>query len=415
MGTLLLPLRGIWQLLTPWRMKWYPRVLVGGAAIGFLASFMVKDGASTLTGRLGADYPAFYAAGRIIAEGDGRSLYSSERQASAQVGLFPSHENFFIPFPYPAFVAVAYSPLAMLSYRFSYFIHTMIMVGALLLALQALRPVSTVIAEQFFLVFSLLILYYPLLRSIIGGQNTAITFLLVALLWRTASDRQDFRAGVCLGLLLFKPQYGLPIIGLFLLSRRWKVVAACVVIGLVQWVIGAWHCGWGWITEWLEYANWVSRVAADIDKANAISWIGFLEAILGNESGFGAALGYILAGITVGVTCRSWWKTTRHQDFSFQMGVAMACILLIPPHACYYDAGLLAFTWITLISRDWKYKTEIMAGVWIWGFSQVLAEWIGFSPIFFVVVFTFIMTLRLREGMAREPEDCLAKRRIQHF
>jgi len=76
------------------------------------------------------------------------------------------------------------------------------------------------------------------------------------------------------------------------------------------------------------------------------------------------------------------------------MGVAMACILLIPPHACYYDAGLLAFTWITLISRDWKYKTEIMAGVWIWGFSQVLAEWIGFSPIFFVVVFGFIMALR---------------------
>ena len=375
-------------------MKWYPRVLVFGAAIGFLASLMSGNGVSTLAGRLGADYPAFYAAGKIIAEGDVRWLYSSERQVSAQKGLFPSHETLFMPFPYPAFVAVAYSPLALLSFRLSYFIHTMIMVAALLLTLRTLRPISKAAAEQSLFVFALLILYYPLLKSIIGGQNTAMTLLLVTLLWRTAAHGRDVLAGVWLGLLLFKPQYGLPMMGLFVLSRRWKVVTASVAIGLALWVIGAWMCGWGWLSEWIRYADWVARTAADIDKHNAISWIGFLEAILGTESRFGAVLGYILAGITVAVTCRVWWRTARRQEFSAQMGIAMGCILLIPPHAFYYDAGLLAFTWISLISKDWKYKTEIMAGVWILGFSQVLAEWIGFSPIFFVVVFGFIMALR---------------------
>jgi Glycosyltransferase family 87 len=376
-------------------MKWYPRVLVGGVALGFLASLMSGDGASTIGGRLGADYPAFYAAGRIIVEGDGRDLYRWERQLLAQQGLFPPQENLFMPFPYPAFVAVAYSPLALLSYRVSYFIHTMFMSGALLLALWAMRPMSTAIAEQSFLVFALLIFYYPLLKSIIGGQNTVITLLLVALLWRAVTDGKDFRAGVCLGLLLFKPQYGLPIIGLFLLSGRWKVVAASALTGLVQWVIGVWISGWGWVSVWVGYANWVARTAANIDKHNGISWIGFLEGILGTESRFGAALAYILAGITVAVTCWVWWRRARRQEFSAQMGIAMGSVLLIPPHAFYYDAGLLAFTWISLISKDWKYKTEIIAGVWILGFSQVLAEWLGFSPIFFVVVFTFIMALRL--------------------
>src|SRR5512134_1075079 len=253
MGTTLLSLPDIWQLLTPWRLKWYPRVLVFGAAIGFLASLMSGDGVSTLAGRLGADYPAFYGAGRIIAEGDGRGLYSSERQVTAQKDLFPSHETLFMPFPYPAFVAVAYSPLALLSFRLSYFIHTMIMVAALLLTLRTLRPMSKVAAGQSFFVFALLILYYPLLKSIIGGQNTAITLLLVTLLWRTAVDGRDILAGLWLGLLLFKPQYGLPIMGLFLLSRRWKIVTSSVVVGLVLWLIGAWACGWGWLSEWFKY------------------------------------------------------------------------------------------------------------------------------------------------------------------
>jgi hypothetical protein len=392
-GSLLTP-SWIEELLTPWRMKWYPRVLVAGVAIGFLLALMSGGGATTLTGRLGADYPAFYAAGRIIAEGDGRTLYSPERQATAQQGLFPSHEKLFMPFPYPAFVAVAYAPLALLSYRVSYFIYTLILAGALLLALRAVRPMSTFIAEQPFFVFALLILYYPLLRSIIGGQNTAISLLLIALLWRAVIDGRELLAGIWLGCLLFKPQYGLPIIGLFFLSRRWQVAATSVVIGFMLWIIGAWFSGWGWISEWIKYADWVSGTAADIDKYNSISWIGFFEAIFGTESGFGIALGYILAGITVAITCRYWWKGAQRQDLSSQMGVAIGSILLIPPHACYYDAGLLAFTWITLVPQDWKYKTEIMAGVWLLGFSQVLAEWVGFSPIFFMVVFTFVMAIR---------------------
>jgi hypothetical protein len=376
-------------------MKWYPRAILAGFALGFFISLLSGRGATTLTGRLGADYPAFYGAGKIIAEGDGQSLYQSKRLALAEQGLFPSEENAFMPFPYPVFVAFVYSPLALLSYRVSYIIHTLLMVGALLFGLQLLRPMSRASAEHFFFVFALLVSYYPLLRSIIGGQNTVISFLLVSLLWRAVKDDHDFRAGIFLGLLLFKPQYGLPFMGLFLLSGRWKVTMIGAMTGLAEWAVGVWLSGWAWIGEWLKYANWVSSVAATIDKHNAVSWIGFFGGISSAGSTLGTVAGYLLACVTVAITCKAWWRSAWSDDFTAQMALAVSCIILVPPHVCYYDAGLLVFAWIAFFPQDWRYKNEVIAGMWILGFTQGLAEWLGFSPIFFVAVFTFIMALQL--------------------
>ena len=107
------------------------------------------------------------------------------------------------------------------------------------------------------------------------------------------------------------------------------------------WGIGVWLCGWGWLGDWVSYSHWVTRVAADIDRQNAISWIGFFAAIGGTESSFAAVLGIIFAGTTTVTTCRVWWRRGRQGDLDSQMSIAICCILLIPPHAFYYDAGLI--------------------------------------------------------------------------
>lgn len=377
------------QILTPWRMKWYPRFLLAAWTIGVLLSILNADGVSTLTGRLGADYPAFYGAARIVAEGDGRDLYDSERQIAAQQDLFPPDETGFIPFPYPPYVALAYVPLGHLGYRLSYTIHTVFMVGTLLLSLWMARPMSRIVRDQFFLTFAIVMLYYPMMRTILGGSNTALSLLLLVLSWRAAAKGRSLFAGVCLGLLLFKPQYALPITGLFLLSHRWKVILGSVLTAATLWAVGVWVSGWGWISEWFGYGHWVIRVAADIDKTKAISWIGFFEAVWGTDSILAAVAGYSFVAVTVLITSIAWWQGRRQGDLAAQIAIAAVCIVLIPWHTFYYDVGILVVTWMVLLNQDWKYKAEIVAAIWIWGFSQILAGWIGFSPIFFFGAFTF--------------------------
>ena len=72
---------GMQRIFTPWRLKWYPRLLLFAFGAAFIIAALSGRGASTLTGRLGGDYPAFYSAGRIIAEGNWKDLYNLSKQA----------------------------------------------------------------------------------------------------------------------------------------------------------------------------------------------------------------------------------------------------------------------------------------------------------------------------------------------
>jgi len=63
------------QVLTPWRVKWYSRAAVLALAVAFLVVLLSGSGTTTLTGRIGGDYPAFYTAGQIVAAGEAANLY----------------------------------------------------------------------------------------------------------------------------------------------------------------------------------------------------------------------------------------------------------------------------------------------------------------------------------------------------
>jgi hypothetical protein len=49
-------------------------------------------------------------------------------------------------------------------------------------------------------------------RAIFASQNTIITMLLIALSWRAIGKKNDCVARIFCGLMLFKPQFALPLI-----------------------------------------------------------------------------------------------------------------------------------------------------------------------------------------------------------
>ncbi|MDH3738614.1 MAG: hypothetical protein OER92_05420, partial [Alphaproteobacteria bacterium] len=65
----------IQTVLTPWRVKWYSRGALFALAVAFVVILVSGSGTDTLTGRVGGDYPAFYTAGQIIADGQAETLY----------------------------------------------------------------------------------------------------------------------------------------------------------------------------------------------------------------------------------------------------------------------------------------------------------------------------------------------------
>ena len=86
--------RTISAILTPWRLRWYPLGILFGLFLAFCVVTLTGKGAKTVTGRIGGDFPAFYAVGKIVASGDFEEIYNIERQRDEQKDILPGENGF---------------------------------------------------------------------------------------------------------------------------------------------------------------------------------------------------------------------------------------------------------------------------------------------------------------------------------
>jgi hypothetical protein len=397
-----------------WRVKWYPRIVLISMLVGILVVVLSGKGAESLTGRLGGDYPAFYAAGRIASQGDWEHLYSFARQEAVQKDLLPTEsKGAFLPFPYPPFVALLYCPLALLNFRLSYLIHTLLMFLAIAIALRLLSRGNPYIATYYDLALAATLLYYPMLRAVLGGQNTPITFLLVVAVWRAGLDRREWLAGFFLGLMLFKPQFGLPLIGLHFLSGRWRTVISSALVALGLYLIGSYLCGAGWIREWLRFGTQFANLDASINRSNSVSWLGFLQALLGVDSRIVLISGWGLAIATSLATSLLWYRGRLNDDLSAHLGLTVIALVLIQPHAMYYDMALVLFTYVLYLSYD-KTTTKVIGLIWLLSLSQVAAKTVGFSPLFVLLLWSGLMAIFLMWRQPHKPDGCFVGVKKEH-
>lgn len=380
------------SLLTPWRLKWYSILVLLGVLIALLIVFFSGSGSKILSGRLGGDFPAFYAAGRIIRTSGLNKLYDFDKQIKLQQDLFPDKKS-YLPFSYPPFVALAYVPISLLPYRIAYSLNILLSLSAFFLAFVCLKPIIQGLDEYFLPIFALSMTFYPFLKSNLCGQNTAFTLMLITLIWRfTAEDRQ-YLAGIFVALLLYKPQFSIPLIGLFILSRRYKVASSGIFAGCLIIAISLFFTGIQPYKEWYNFIRWFSSADANVNAPNAVSWIGFLDTIFGTKNKIALILGATCCFATVVIISYVWTIGGTKSDFNAQMGLAAVSIILIPAHMMFYDAGLIILTYAVIIERIHTRKIELICVIWLIGLTQIFADRIGFSPLFFLVILTFIISL----------------------
>jgi len=289
------------------RLTLYPRLLLGTVGLAFVIVIMAGDGSSTAGGRVGGDFPAFYSAGTIVADGDIGDLYDPATQAAAQDQLL-GNEDGFIMFPYAPHVAAAYSAFSGVPYRLAYVIHTLLMVSALVGALALLRPMIPLVDRWFSLVLGTAVGAYPIFVGVSGGQNTALTLLLLAAIWRFLHDDRQVLAGLAVAILLFRPQYAIPVLGLLFLGRYWRAVAGATAGSAVVWAINAALFGADWFTSWLHQIRPLLEADAKINAVNEIAPIGFGHAVLGTDSVVALLAGGAVS-VAVGLTLAwIWWR-----------------------------------------------------------------------------------------------------------
>jgi len=382
-----------------WRLTAYPLVVLI-TLLGALVFSTVRYNSDDVTLRIGGDYPAFYGAGSIAADGDWDELYSAERQQAAQTRLVDD-EGGYLYFSYPPVVAAAYGPLAALPYEWSFLLHTILMAAALALAVWALEPWLKGLGLPRMALLVAALAFYPVFRAVSGGQNTALTLLLLAAALRFDHEDRPVPAGLIASLVLFKPQFGILVLPLLLVGRRWRMAAAWSGGAAALYACSVFLMGGGWLSEWWQQARQFGDQNLDANGANFVSLPGFL----GNALGSGAsAVGYVLAVIVGVVVAYLWWRTP-HYDAPTRWAALAAAMVVVAPQTLYYDVGLLLIPVVWSLRR-WPATWAIGAAVVTW--TQIASSQLGWSPLGPVVIVAVTVLLALqvrREGVDADPES----------
>jgi alpha-1,2-mannosyltransferase len=299
------------------------------------------------------DFVHFYTLGNIARIGPIELLYDEVGQHARQVALLPEYANaFFRPDTYPPLVAVAFAPLSRLPYTLAGLVWAAVMLVtylscALLIARQA-GPASP-LRDRRFLVAACLA-FPPVWLLFIHGQTTMFPFLTFALAWAALEQRRPFIAGLAMGLLALKPQLGVAIALVALLSREWRMIAGAAASVAMQAAATVWLFGtsivWTYITTSLDVLRTahVGEVKPYLQHSLRV-----LTTLLPDP--IGAPL---LAIGSVAVIWAVWsvWQSTT--DPRVRMGVVVLGSVLVNPHLYVYDATLLVLTglWIGLVLGD---------------------------------------------------------------
>ena len=238
--------RLLWQRLrsgdwlTDERMRGYSLILLAICAAATVGWIALSDGLIDRNGKpIGTDFSNVYAAGTLTWQGRPADAYQPARQHDAETAVFGGREVPFYGWHYPPFFFVIAFLVASIPYAWGLSIWLLASLTAYLATTRAIlpRPETLLVALAFPAVFV----------NIGHGQNGFLTAALLggALHWL---DRRPWLAGILIGLLAYKPQFGVLIPIALVAGGRWHTIAAAaatvaalVAISLVTLGSGVWH------------------------------------------------------------------------------------------------------------------------------------------------------------------------------
>ena len=379
------------EWLTPARARGYSLILLVIFTLAFAGWIAIADGLIDRNGKpIGTDFSNVYAAGELTWQGKPADAYSPALQHEAEKAAFGGREVPFFGWHYPPFFFVVAFLVAALPYAWGLALWLIASFAAYLAMIRAIlpRPETLLIASAFPAVFV----------NIGHGQNG---FLTAALLGGALHllDRRPWLAGILIGLLAYKPQFGVMIPVALLAGQRWSsvlaaiaTVAALVAVSFATLGGSVWHAfadsmnftqtvvleqggtGWEKIQSAFSAArNW----GADVRTAYAIQ----------------AALGLTLA------TTLAWlW----HSDAAFELKASALATasLLATPYVLDYDLVVLAISIAFLARHGFKsgfrdYEISVLAAAFIVPLiSRGLAGATGIPSGLIVMLALYVATLR---------------------
>lgn len=360
-----------------WTDERVERFLLTAVASVLVGTFLSLLGPDRDRGAiLRGDFPAFYAAAAIVRSGQGERLYDPELQAAIENESFPSLAGRYLAYAYPPYYAAVLEPLSAFAPLTAKLVYTILMLTLYFLALRGFSAMVPAFANHPWRSAAIAGLTAPALHGVLGGQNSALSLFLYALLARGVlavtrkrsvddSVGSALLAGWAVGMWFIKPHFaiiaGAP--ALLLLPRVATLVALFVT--LVWWFIAAQVSGPSWPAVYLSA---LATFAAEDTAANAhqmVSLTGVTEAAAAwagmvptNPIRERLVIGsYLVSGAIFAAALLAAWSVRRSPSEARVSALLLALgplVTLVSPHTLFYDLVMC----LPAAARVWVPRTD---------------------------------------------------------
>jgi hypothetical protein len=282
------------------------------------------------------DFTSVYAAGRLALAGQAAAAYDWNLHYAAENAVVAHDYAAYLGWHYPPPFLLIAALLATLPYAFAFLAWVAATLPLYLASMRAVvgDKLGWLIGGAF-----------PcLLPNVVPGQNGLFTAALIggtlALL-----PKRPVLAGCCLGLLTYKPQFGILFPLLLIAGGHWRAIAAAAASAGVLALATIAVFG---VTPWTEFLHWLpltSRALFAQDSPIHTEWSKFQSVfaavrLLGGSATLAWTLQLTLTAI-VALALYLVWRS-RRIGYELKAAAAAAGVLLATPYVYLYDLAILA-------------------------------------------------------------------------
>ena len=383
---------------------------LAGFPRGILTEWITRSSEIYKTGYPGGgDFVNFYAASLMVLQGKAAALFDAAQYSAALTDLYGS--DFSMRWLYPPHFLLFIWPLALMPYMAAY---AVFMAGTLAIFLA----VAAKAWGGREIVLWLVLAPVTFLGVLLGQTAFLVGALMIGaiFLW----DERPILAGILLGLLTIKPQFGVLIPLVLLLERRWLVIGVATATTLALVAVSLIAFG---ADPWRAFLAGVHGPNSDILSTASKTFLGiqmstfgaarFIDLTIGQAAALQAAVSvFAVLALIRTILSKAKWDT--------KAAMLVVATYLFSPYVLFYD--LAALTFVTL----WLYfgKEREAAPGPLFSFVLLLAATLsfvngstilaGFSagpPVLLALAMFLIMRVRAEEKEAGADRPTLSELR----
>jgi hypothetical protein len=329
----------IWQglrsgrWLTASRARGYSLILLAVMAIAVAGWIGLSDRLIDRNGKpLGTDFSDVYAAGTLTWQGRPADAYTPALQHQAEKAIFGGREVPFYGWHYPPFFLAVAVAVAAFPYAWGLAIWLAASFSAYLAAIRAILPGKETL---------LLASAFPAVFVNIGhGQNGFLTAALLGGALRLL-DRRPWLAGMLIGLLAYKPQFGVLIPVALLAGGQWRSIGAAAATVAALLALSFATLGGG---VWQAFADSMNFTQAVVLEQGGTGWEK-IQSVFSAVRMWGATVHTAYAvqlALGLGLAASLAWLWRSNAAFELKASALATGSLLATPYVLDYDLVVLA-------------------------------------------------------------------------